>query len=256
MDGSHDLENLITLCADCHAELHGADDVGCVRASAGPTAVGATFESLPGPLGPWVARVVDGLALALLIGVGASVLALSIPGISLVEVLTPVWNLLTELRRADGVTLAWVVSVIFVHLLLAVQPLVKRLSPEAVPAPPVGTWRQWVLGGSTVTAVALGGILFEATVAFGPSVSIPPRSWGVVYALGGSIVVVTAGTAAVGVESPAGATTRWRRLCVVLASGVVASAGLLSSSELAPGLAAPVVLGLVAARRWTPVGDE
>mgnify|MGYP000406883950 CR=1 FL=1 len=252
MGGSHDLENLLTLCADCHAELHGVDDEDCVRAGAGPTVVGATFESLPGPLGPWVARVVDALSVALFIAVGASVLALSIPGIQLGETLAPVWTLLVAAHAADGVALAWIVSVLGVQLLLASQPLIRRLPPETVPAPPAGTWQQWALGGSVMATVALGGMLFEATVVVGPSVAIDLQSWVLAYALGSSIVVVTTGAAVVGAESTAGATRRWRRLCVVLGTATVASAALLASAELAPGLAAPVVLGLVAARRWTP----
>jgi hypothetical protein len=252
MDGAHDLENLITLCTDCHAELHAVDDVDCVRAGAGPTAVGATFESLPGPVGPWVARVVDGFAVALFIVVGASILGLSIPGISLAEIFSPVWTLLAEAREADGVTLAWVASVLSVHLLLALQPLIRRLPPGIVPPPPAGTWRQWALGGSGVTAVALAGMLFQASVVFGPSVLISPQSWILVYVLGAGMVVVTAAATAVGTESPAGATTRWRRLCIVLGTGIVVTAGLLVSAELASGLAVPVGLGLVAARCWTP----
>ena len=252
MDGAHDLENLVTLCADCHTELHSADDVDCVRAGAGPTAVGATFESLPGPLGPWVARVVDGLAVAVVVAVGTAVFTLSIPGLTFGETFAPIWTLLAEVRQTDGVALAWVASVLCVHLLFACQPLIRRLPPRTVPAPPVGTWRQWVLGGSGVTVVTLGGMLFEVTVVFRPLVSITPKSWVLAYALGSGIVVVTAGAAVVGAESPIGATARWRRLCVVLGSGIVATAALLASAELAPGLAAPVALGLVVARHWTP----
>ena len=95
-------------------------------------------------------------------------------------------------------------------------------------------------------------MLFEVTVVFRPLVSITPKSWVLAYALGSGIVVVTAGAAVVGAESPIGATARWRRLCVVLGSGIVATAALLASAELAPGLAAPVALGLVVARHWTP----
>ncbi|KPN29264.1 hypothetical protein SY89_03498 [Halolamina pelagica] len=138
MGGAHDLENLLTLCADCHAELHGVDDEGCVRAGAGPTVVGATFESLPGPLGPWVARVVDALAVALFVAVGATVLAVSLPGISLGETLGPVWALLVAAHQADGVALAWIVSVLGVQLLLASQPLIRRLPPGTVPTPRPG----------------------------------------------------------------------------------------------------------------------
>lgn len=251
MDGTHELQNLITLCTDCHAELHGADDVDCVRAGAGPTAVGATFESLPGPLGPWVARVVDGLAVAVVVAVGAAVFALSIPGLTFAETLDPVWTFLAEVRQADGVALAWVTSLLCVQFLFACQPLIRRLSPGTVPAPPVGTWRQLVLGSTGVTAVALGGLLFEVTRVFGPSVSISPQSWILAYVIGSGVVVVTAGAAVVGTESPTGATVRWRRLCVVLGSGIVAVGALLASATLAPGLAAPVVLGPVAARHWT-----
>lgn len=252
MGGAHDLENLLTLCADCHAELHSVDDEGCVRAGAGPTVVGATFESLPGPLGPWVARVIDALAVALFVAVGAAVLALSIPGISLGETLAPVWALLVATHQADGVALAWIVGVLGVQFLLASQPLIRRLPPGTVPTPPAGTWQQWVLGGSGVTTVALGGMLFEATLVVGPSAAVDPQSWVLAYAVGSSIVVVTTGAAVVGAESTAGATTRWRRLCIVLGAAIVTSAALLAPATVAPGLAAPVVLGLVAARRWTP----
>lgn len=253
MDGIHDLENLLTLCSECHTELHSADDVDCVRAGAGPTAVGATFESLPGPLGPWLARVVDGVAVAVMVAVGASVLTLSIPELTLAETFAPVWTVLTEALQADAVALTWIASVICVDLLFACQPLIRRLSPEAVPGPPIGTWRQWLLGGSGVTAVALGGLLFEVSVVLGPSVSITPQSWVMSYALGGGIVVVAAGAAVVGTESPAGPTVRWRRLCIVLGGGVVAATALLASTEPVPGLAVLVALGFVAARHWTPV---
>lgn len=254
MDGVHDLENLLTLCSECHTELHSADDVDCVRAGAGPTAVGATFESLPGPLGTWVARVVDGLAVGVMVAVGASILALSTPGLTLAETLAPVWTLLSELRQADGVTLAWAASVICVYLLFACQSLIRRLPPETVPGPPIGTWRQWLLGGSGVTVVALCGMLFKVSVVLGPSVSITTQSWVLSYALGSGIVVVAAGGAVVGTNPPTGPTARWRRLCIVLGCGVVAATALLASTEPALGLAVPVALGFVAARHWTP-GD-
>lgn len=252
MGGEHDLENLVTLCTDCHAELHRTDDVDCVRTGAGPTAVGATFESLPGPLGTMVARVIDSLAVALFTAVAASTIALSIPGVTLGEALAPVWNLLTEIRQTDGVTLAWIGGALWVQLLFAIQPLLRRLSPGTVPGPPVGSWPQWALGGSVVTAVALGGMVLEAAVVFGPPIPLSPESWVYVYALGGGLVMMTVGATVVWGETQASPTTRWRRLCVVVGTGTIASIALIASTKLAPGLAAPIVLGLVAARRWTP----
>lgn len=252
MDGAHDLENLLTLCADCHADLHGIDGGDCVRAGAGPTAVGATFESLPGPTGPWVARVVDGLAVALVVAVGASVLALSTPEPSPAETLGPAWALLTAVRGGDGVALAWLVSVLCVQFLFAGQPLVRRLPPERVPTPPAGTWQRWILAATGVAAVGLGGMLFEVAVVVGPSVSLTPQSWAFAYVLGGCTAVATAGAAVVGADPPGGASARWRRLCVVLGAGTVAGWTLLVAAEPAPGLGAPVVVGLVVARCWAP----
>lgn len=176
MGGTHDIDDLVTLCTECHAQLHRAEDANCLRAGSGPTVVGATFESLPGPVGTGVARLVDALAVALLTAVGASILALSVPGLTLAETLRPVWTLLAELRRADGGTWAWVGAALCVQLLLAVQPLVRRLPPEAIPSPPGGTWRRWVLCSSVGAVLVLSGMALEATPVLGPTVSIPPAS--------------------------------------------------------------------------------
>lgn len=252
MGGEHDLENLVTLCTDCHAQLHRVDDVSCVHAGAGPTAVGATFESLPGPIGTMVARIVDSFAVALFTAVAASTIVFSIPGVTLTETFEPVWSLLTELQQTDGVTVAWVGGALCVQLLLAIQPLLRRLRPGTGLTPPVGSWRQWTLGSSVVTAVALGGMALEAAVIFEPPIAFSPQSWVYVYALGSGLVVMTVGATVVWGETDANPTTRWRRLCLVLSTGIVASIALGVSMNLTPGFVAPLLLGLVAARRWMP----
>lgn len=250
MGGSHELENLITLCHECHARIHKRDHDECLQAGPGPTIVGSSFESLPGPAGPAAARILDAIVTVILVTLGALVLGLVFPQRSLTGTLWPVFSVLDGLRTGDTVVLSWISSAVIIQLLLSVQPLVRRLSAESIPHPPAGTWRQWSSIGLGLMVLGLVGIVVGP-----PRLKIvgflqPLDYWVAIYLLGTVSLAPVLSMAVFDASSAESSrTTLWRYLSVMLSCSVVALLSSLGALLLPTvpllGLSAPIVAGLL-----------
>lgn len=249
MGGSHDLENLITLCEACHTQIHRAepDSRCCIDVGGGPTRLGAAIASVTGPPGRLLARLVDALSLGVLVVLGALAVGAAFPRQPPLRTLAPLDAVWSVFLGAPGVAIAWTASFLGIQSLLAVQPVVRRISPPDVPEPPIGRWSQWLPLGLLLLSIGLVGVVAMNLELLTAVQSLTLGSLLGSYAVG---LIATLGTGSLAIlsenDESAGIGSRWRRLSLLLSGLAVGGLSLvtvgLEMGISVAGLSTPVLV--------------
>ncbi|MCU4744185.1 hypothetical protein [Natronoglomus mannanivorans] len=187
----------------------------------------------------------------ILVILGALLLAIAFPRQSFSETLRPVFSLLDGFLAADTVVLSWVLSAVIIHILLSVQPLVRRLSTESIPNPPAGTWRHWSFLAIGLMVLGWAGMLTNSNYLMNVGLPETLEYWVGIYILGTmSLAMVLSMTVLDESNEDTSRTFQWRYFSLVLSSSVVAGLScvgvLLLPTVPLLGFTAPVVAGVLA----------
>jgi len=247
--GSHELENLLTLCETCHKQIHRGETGSsvCEHTGGGPTKLGAAVASVTGVVGRPLARFIDAVSLGLLVLIFVIALGTALPHQSPQETLTPIRLVTREIFRSPGVAAVWIGSFVWLQLLIAAQPVVRSIPSESVPEPPAGRWSQWFGFGLLLVVIGLAGMTVAShrfiTGEYFPTLSVLTASYNI-----GLAVTLGAGSANI-FQDASEITPRWRQFSILTSCVIVGATAIMTAifGQTVPivGLSVPMVTALL-----------